>query len=91
MSKKASYFYKLVRVGRGTAGDVKVTTVSICPVLYTTAVKAFGDPKSVGAFCREAVRDYNKEVHGNRSGYVTSQLRSKITSLKTQKKQELRA
>lgn len=78
--KSGSYFYKLIRVGTGSD---KVTTISLNPVLYASAVRLMqGSPREVGKFCRQVSQSFVKEEHGNRSGYVSSRLREKLDAIK---------
>lgn len=82
-TEKPSYIYKLIRVGRDPQNANKVTTISINPSLYASAVKLFGgDPKEVGRFCREVSKSFTKNEHGSRSGYVSSRLREKLDDIR---------
>lgn len=73
---KTSYFYKLFRVKRS---DGRVTTVSICPVLATTATRRLpGGLREVGRFVREAALAFEDGMAKNCSGFVASRLSTAI-------------
>ena len=76
--KKTNYTYKLFRVKHS---DGKSTTVSVDPVLVTTAIKVLGDSKEVGKVVREASLKYTKDAaQCSRSRYVSRQLMETISS-----------
>jgi hypothetical protein len=76
--KSSDYTYKLFRVKHR---DGKSTTVSVDPVLVTTAVTVFGDKKRVGEIVRESSLLYDKATDKcSRSRYVTRALTEALTA-----------
>lgn len=84
---KTSYFYKLFRVKRK---DGRVTTVSIDPVLVTTACRNMpGGLREVGRFVREEALAFEAGMYKNCSGFVASRLSAKISEAMNARREAL--
>ena len=76
--KDSPYTYKLFRVKNR---DGMSTTVSVDPVLATTAAAVFGDTKRVGQIAREASLMYDREeAKCSRSRFVSRALTEAVTA-----------